>query len=103
MKKISFQKLKKLLPGLQKKVPLKNYTTFKVGGAAQYFFIARKKGDLIEAVMTARKFKLPYFILGGGSNILVSDKGYQGLVIKYQKSKMTLQDRDSKCQKEENI
>jgi len=67
----------------QKNVSLKNYTTFKIGGRAKYFFIAKKKEDLIKAVATAKKLKLPFFVLGSGSNLLVSDQGFKGLVIKY--------------------
>lgn len=82
MKKTSFEKLKETLPGIQKNVPLKNYTTFKIGGPAKYFFKARKKEDLIRAVKMAKEFNLPFFILGGGSNLLISDKGFKGLIIK---------------------
>jgi len=62
---------------------LKKYTTFKIGGPAKYFFVAKNKKDLIKAIKVAKKLKLPFFILGGGSNLLVSDKGFNGLVIKY--------------------
>jgi UDP-N-acetylmuramate dehydrogenase len=72
----------KFLPGVKKNVLLKNYTTFKIGGPAKYFYIARAKEDLISAVKAAKKNKLPFFVLGGGSNLLVSDAGYRGLVIK---------------------
>ena len=82
MKKITFKKLKEILPGIQKNIPLKKYTTFRIGGPAQYFFKAKKKEDLIKAVETAERFNLPFFILGGGSNLLISDKGFKGLVIK---------------------
>ncbi len=82
MKKANFKKLKKILPGLQKNIPLKNYTTFKIGGPAKYFFKARKKEDLIKAIKAAKEFNLPFFILGVGSNLLISDKGFKGLVIK---------------------
>ncbi len=70
------------LPGIQKKVLLKDYATYKIGGPAKYFFIARTKDDLIAAVKAAKKSKLPVFILGGGSNLLISEKGFKGLVIK---------------------
>ena len=79
--------IRKLLPGVQKNILLKNYTAFKIGGPAKYFFAAKTKEDLIKAVITAKKLKLPFFILGGGSNLLVSDKGFQGLVIKTQNTK----------------
>jgi UDP-N-acetylmuramate dehydrogenase len=77
-------KIKELLPGLKENVSLANYTTFKIGGKAKYFFEAKKKKDLIKAVKIAQKFKLPFFILGEGSNLLVADEGYKGLVIKCQ-------------------
>lgn len=89
MEKIDFQKL---LPGVQENIPLKNYTTFKIGGPAQYFFKAKTKKDLIKAVSTAKKFKLPFFILAGGSNLLVSDKGFKGLIIKLQVSDYNFQE-----------
>lgn len=68
----------------QRNIPLKDYTTFKIGGPAKYFCVVKNKEDLIKAVSFAKEEKLPYFILGGGSNLLVSDKGYGGLVIKMQ-------------------
>ena len=75
-------KILKELNGIKNNVPLKNYTTYKIGGPAKYFFIAKTKEDLISAIKIAKKFKLPVFILGGGSNLLISDKGFNGLVIK---------------------
>ena len=83
MKRIN-SKLKKLLPAIQKNISLKNYTTFKIGGPAKYFFVATIKKDLVRAIRLAKKYNLPFFILGGGSNLLVSDKGYNGLIIKFQ-------------------
>jgi len=67
---------------IEKNVSLKNYTTFKIGGKAKYFCEAKTKKDLANAISMAKKIRLPFFILGGGSNLLVSDKGYKGLVIK---------------------
>ena len=86
--------IKNLLPGVQKNILLKNYTTFKIGGPAKYFYIAKAKTELIEVIKKAKnlnpspfpkgdRVKLPFFILGGGSNLLVSDKGFNGLVIKF--------------------
>ncbi|MDO8264798.1 MAG: UDP-N-acetylmuramate dehydrogenase [Candidatus Parcubacteria bacterium] len=74
--------IKKMLPGIKKNVLLKNFTTFKIGGPAEYFYIAGIKKELIKAVQTAKKLKLPFFILGMGSNVLISDKGFKGLIIK---------------------
>ena len=68
----------------RKNVSLANYTTFKIGGPAKYFYIAKTKQDLIKAIKAAKELGLPFFVLGGGSNLLVSDKGYDGLVINFQ-------------------
>ncbi|MBL7159673.1 UDP-N-acetylmuramate dehydrogenase [Candidatus Microgenomates bacterium] len=58
------------------------HTTFRIGGPAEIFFKAKNSQELLKAVSLAQKFKIPYFILGGGSNILVGDLGFKGLVIK---------------------
>lgn len=62
-------------------VPLADYTTFKLGGPADLLVIAERITDLIRLVNLARGAGLPFFVLGGGSNILVSDAGVRGLVI----------------------
>ncbi|MDD3735258.1 MAG: UDP-N-acetylmuramate dehydrogenase [Candidatus Pacebacteria bacterium] len=63
-------------------IPLAPYTTFKVGGEAKYFLEAKNKEDIIFGLKFAYKKNIPFFILGGGSNILVSDDGFNGLIIK---------------------
>lgn len=68
------------------------HTTFRIGGKARYFFVAKTSQDLIQALLWARKSKLPYLILGGGSNVLISDKGFSGLVIKMQNTKCKVQE-----------
>lgn len=67
---------------LRKNVFLKDYTTFKVGGVAKYFFEANTKDDVVFSLKFAKKFRIPFLVIGYGSNILVSDKGFRGLVIK---------------------
>lgn len=74
--------IKKSFPGVRQNISLKKYTTFKIGGPAKYFIVVSNKEDLIKAVRTAQKMRLSFFILGGGSNLLVHDKGFNGLVIK---------------------
>ena len=74
--------IKKLLPKIKKNVLLKDYTTFGIGGPAKYFLETEKKEDIVRVISAAKKFNLPFFILGGGSNLLVSDKGFKELVIK---------------------
>lgn len=61
--------------------PLAKYTTFKIGGPAKYFFIAQDNEDLVRAVTFAKKLKIPSYILGGASNVLISDNGFTGLII----------------------
>ncbi len=77
------------LIGLQKNVSLAPHTTYKIGGVADYFIVAKSKEDLINAVLIAKKNEIPYFILGSGANILVGDKGFRGLVIKNESKKIT--------------
>ncbi|MDD5750794.1 MAG: UDP-N-acetylmuramate dehydrogenase [Candidatus Pacebacteria bacterium] len=68
--------------GIKKNVSLKKYTTFDIGGPARYFLEAENNAQIIRAVQWADDNGLPFFILAGGSNLLVSDKGFNGLVIK---------------------
>jgi len=84
------KKFKKLLPRVRENVSLKSHNTFRIGGKARYFFVAKNKEDLIKAITTVTDLKLPLFVLGNGSNLLISDKGFKGLVIKIknQKSKI---------------
>ena len=70
------------LPRVQRNVSLKNYTTFGIGGPARYFFIARTKDDIVQAFKAARKYTIPFLNLGEGSNLLISDNGFDGLVVK---------------------
>jgi len=79
--------IKKLLPEIKENVSLANYTTFRIGGKAKYFFIAKNKEDIILTVKLAKKLKLPFFILGAGSKLLIADKGFKGLVIKTENTK----------------
>ncbi len=62
--------------------PLSRHTYFKIGGPARLFFEAKSLEDLKLAIATAKENKIPFVILGGGANILVSSKGVSGLVIK---------------------
>ncbi len=68
-------------PAIQEAEPLKPYTTFKIGGPARYFACARSIEDFGEVLELADKHSLPLFVLGGGSNILVSDRGFEGVVV----------------------
>lgn len=67
---------------IEENFPLKNLNTFKIGGSARYFCVAENLEDLKKAVRFAYKHSISFFVIGGGSNTLISDGGYKGLVIK---------------------
>lgn len=62
--------------------PLKHYTQSGVGGSAKLFFIAFQTQELVKIIKMCRDLKLPHFIFGTGSKIMISDAGYEGLAIK---------------------
>ncbi len=66
---------------IQQNIPLAPYTTYKIGGPAQFFIRLSSLEELFLAVDWAKERELPLRILGGGSNLLISDKGVNGLVI----------------------
>lgn len=63
-------------------IPLKNYTTMKLGGNARFMTEVHTPEDLADVCRNARAQKLPLFILGGGSNVIVHDEGFNGLVLR---------------------
>ncbi|HYH00700.1 MAG TPA: UDP-N-acetylmuramate dehydrogenase [Terriglobales bacterium] len=67
---------------IQEQVPLAPLTTLGVGGPARYFVECVSHQDVCEAVQFARLQSLPIFVLGGGSNLVVADEGFAGLVLK---------------------
>lgn len=67
---------------LRRNVSLAGLTALRAGGPARYFTEVKTKGELKEAISTARGKKLPFFVLGGGSNVLFRDEGFPGLVVK---------------------
>lgn len=71
---------------IKENISLKPYNTFSIESVAKYFVWVKDKDELIEAVGWAFSKNLPFFILGRGSNILLSDRKYNGLVIRYYRS-----------------
>lgn len=67
---------------VRRDVRLAPFTTFRIGGTADYFFEARSADELETAIRAARASRLPHFLLGLGANILVGDKGFRGIVIR---------------------
>ncbi len=64
-----------------RKEPMSRHTTFRVGGEAEYFAKIQEESQLTVILDYLRKTEQPYFVLGNGSNILVSDKGYEGVIL----------------------
>lgn len=67
---------------MQENVDLRPHTSLYVGGKARFFREVFSVNDLKDALIFAQKLNLPVFVLGGGSNVIVSDSGFSGLVIK---------------------
>lgn len=67
---------------IKESVLLREYATYKIGGPARYFCEVKNESDLQEAIKFAHAKDLQIFILGGGSNLIISDDGFDGLVIK---------------------
>lgn len=67
---------------IQKNILLSKFTNYRIGGPAKYFIRAKNEVEIKEGIKWAKSKKLKIFILGGGTNLLVSDKGFNGLVLK---------------------
>lgn len=67
---------------LKRNVSLREYSHFRIGGMADYFFEATSTSELSETICLARDFQIPFYVIGGGYNILFSDEGYRGLILK---------------------
>ena len=79
---------------IKENIELKNFTTLKIGGLARFFISAETEQDVVEAVAFAEENELEIFILGGGSNILVSDNGFDGLVLQINLKGIEIENED---------
>lgn len=70
--------------------PISKHTYIKIGGPARLFFEAKTPEDLKLALQTAHRYQIPFVVLGGGANVLVSDKGFDGLVTKNRNAQIKL-------------
>ncbi|MFO7806934.1 MAG: UDP-N-acetylmuramate dehydrogenase [Candidatus Moraniibacteriota bacterium] len=75
---------------IKKEVSLKEYSTFKIGGKAKYFVEIKRLDELKKVLNWALKEDVKYFVLGGGSNVLFSDEGFDGLVVRIKKDDLEL-------------
>ena len=78
-----YDKLKQILSSAQVKAdePMKNHITFRVGGPADVYVLPKTKEELLQVITCCKAENVPYYIIGNGSNLLVGDKGYRGVVI----------------------
>lgn len=76
--------------------PMKKHTTFRVGGAADFFVVPKTKEEVKNIVALCRELDMPYYVLGNGSNLLVGDKGYRGVIIQIYKEMNHIQVEEDK-------
>lgn len=79
---MKIKKISEVIPAIREQMVMRDFTSLKTGGVADYFLEVKTIEGLVKAVRTAVLYEIPYFILGGGSNIVFSDYGFPGLVIK---------------------
>lgn len=82
---------------IQENVALAPFTTFNIGGPARYFVEVEGMDDIQEAVKFAKEKDVKYFVLAGGSNVLFSDDGFDGLVIKMSNDSMVMHGGEIMC------
>ena len=76
--------------------PMKQHTTFRVGGNADYFVMPQNAEEVKNIVALCKEADMPYYILGNGSNLLVGDKGYRGVIIQIYKEMNHIRIEDDK-------
>lgn len=76
-----WQKLQKITAQAKKNWPIAGFTTFKVGGPADYLLKAEKMDEISSAIQLCKEYGIEYKLIGAGSNLIVSDSGYRGLLI----------------------
>lgn len=84
-------------PLIQENVLLAPHTTIRLGGAARYFAECLTLDDITEALTFARRHQLRVHILGGGSNVIFPDRGFDGLVLKVSLKSVLFEDRSKQC------
>ncbi|MEP7028474.1 MAG: UDP-N-acetylmuramate dehydrogenase [Candidatus Eisenbacteria bacterium] len=81
VRKLFTERLGPVGPVLRENEPMRAHTTLQIGGPADWFYQARHAEDVPRALAAAAEAELPVFVLGGGSNLLVRDAGFRGLVL----------------------
>lgn len=78
---MQIQNFHSAFPSAKQNEPMASHTYLKIGGAAKLFYSAATSDDLVNAVSFAIKNQIPFAVIGGGSNLLVADSGFDGVVI----------------------
>ena len=93
MNEIFLKKLQEIVDEnrLNTNEPMKAHTTFRVGGPADYFVMPKTIEEVKQILELCKEQGMPYYILGNGSNLLVGDKGYRGVVIQIYKEMSTIE------------
>ncbi len=76
--------------------PMKKHTTFRIGGNADFFVVPKTEEEIKKIITLCKEMGEPYYILGNGSNLLVGDKGYRGVIIQIYKEMNTIQIEEDK-------
>ncbi|MBP3597135.1 MAG: UDP-N-acetylmuramate dehydrogenase [Clostridia bacterium] len=77
-----------------KNEPMKKHTSFRIGGNADYFLKIKTQEELKQVLEVCKKFKKEIFIIGNGTNLLVTDKGFRGVIIKLELNNLELKQED---------
>lgn len=97
MEELLYSKLKAILPEKRIKLnePMENHTSLHIGGKADYFVLPESVDEIRKLILLCRQFDIAYYVIGNGSNLLVADSGFRGMIIK-------LGDNFSKAEVKEN-
>ncbi len=85
-----YDRLIEKFPSTERNKPLAPFTTFGIGGPADLFYNLTDIAEFERLIQTARELKIPFFILGGGSNTIFADEGFRGLVIHFAAKNISL-------------
>jgi len=77
---------------------LENYCTYRIGGRAKVIFFASTAEEIAAGLEVARENGFPFFVLGGGSNVLFSDRGFPGLILKIENNSIEIKENDTRAQ-----
>lgn len=93
----------KLGEGVLENESLASHCTFKIGGPARYFFVAKNYEEIMKAAEAANELGIKIFVLSGGSNVLFADTGFDGLVVKVNSSRFIVHSVDCKIETDAGV